>query len=179
MNKYGILLAAAFVSLQSFAQEPIYIVNGVERTEIHSIPPADIEKIDLLPADETTIARYGEKADHGVMLITLRYDTPAQFDLDGLTFNQYIARQIRWTETDPTARLILRYTITAEGKMVIGEILEATDSRFKRLILKCIEESPAWIPATKAGQAVDSERILSILLPEGGILPQEPALIIQ
>lgn len=60
-------------ALTAAAQEPLYLVNGKEVDEISSIPPDDMESVEMLPADEETIARYGEKAYNGVMVVTLRY----------------------------------------------------------------------------------------------------------
>ena len=86
MKRYVILLFllsfAAAVRAASPKPTPMYIVNGKETTEIRSIPPEDIENVEMLPADEETIARYGQRAVHGVMLITMRYDQPATFPAD-------------------------------------------------------------------------------------------------
>ena len=83
MKRYALLLyilfLAAAVRAATPRPQPLYIVNGKETSEIRSIPPEDIENVEMLPADEETIARYGQRAAHGVMLITLRYDRPASF----------------------------------------------------------------------------------------------------
>ena len=84
-------------ALTAAAQEPLYLVNGKEVDEISSIPPDDMESVEMLPADEETIARYGEKAYNGVMVVTLRYDTPARFPA-GESFDAYIASQVKWPE---------------------------------------------------------------------------------
>lgn len=77
MKRYILLLSALFAAtLSAVAQRPLYIVNGVETEEIESIPPDDIENIESLPADEETIARYGEKAANGVILISLPTTNP-------------------------------------------------------------------------------------------------------
>ena len=61
MKRYVILLFllsfAAAVRAASPKPTPMYIVNGKEMKEIRSIPPEDIENVELLPADEETIAR--------------------------------------------------------------------------------------------------------------------------
>lgn len=107
MKRYALLLyilfLAAAVRAATPRPQPLYIVNGKETSEIRSIPPEDIENVEMLPADEETIARYGQRAAHGVMLITLRYDRPASFPADS-AFGSYIARQVRWDESEPTAR---------------------------------------------------------------------------
>ena len=77
MKRYALTLFALLGSalLPAAAQKPLYIVNGRETEEIASIPPEDIERVETLPADEETIARYGLRASNGVLLVTLRYDS--------------------------------------------------------------------------------------------------------
>ena len=174
---YALLLAAA-VRAATPKPQPLYIVNGKETTEIRSIPPEDIENVEMLPADEETIARYGQRAAHGVMLITLRYDRPAAFPADS-TFGSYIARQVRWDESEPTARVVLRYKITPEGEIVVQQELESTDNRLKRRVLKAVAEAPRWRPAQKNGAPVESEGALSIQLPEGRRMPRQAELVIR
>ena len=154
------LLPAAAQELPD--REPLYIVNGEERTEIQSIPPDDIERVEMLPADEETVARYGQRASNGVMLVSLRYDTPARF-----------------AETDPTARVVLRYTITETGRAEVDQELESTDNRLKRRVLKALAEAPAWTPATKNGSPIASQGILRIQLPKGRRMPRQVELIIR
>ena len=115
MKRYFLFISALLAAtLPVAAQQPLYIVNGVETEQIASIPPDDIENVEMLPADEETIARYGDKAANGVMLVTLRYDQSAVFTADS-TFSGYIARQVKWGDDEPAARIVLRYTVTPEG----------------------------------------------------------------
>ena len=177
MKRYILLLSALFAAtLSAVAQRPLYIVNGVETEEIESIPPDDIENIESLPADEETIARYGEKAANGVILISLRYDKPAVFEA-GTTFDEYIAGQVKWDDDEPAARIILRYTVTPEGKAVLAQELESTDNRLKRRVLKALSEAPHWHPAQKNGVAVASEGVLHIQLPKGKRMPRPVELV--
>lgn len=170
------LLPAAAQELPD--REPLYIVNGEERTEIRSIPPDDIERVEMLPADEETVARYGQRASNGVMLVSLRYDTPARF-AEADSFSDYIADRVRWDETDPTARVVLRYTITETGRAEVDQELESTDNRLKRRVLKALAEAPAWTPATKNGSPIASQGILRIQLPKGRRMPRQVELIIR
>lgn len=158
--------------------KPLYIVNGQPMEDLSAIEPEEIESIEELPADEETIARYGEAGANGVILVTLRYDQPARFEAgEGASFDQYIARSIRWEENDPTARIVLRYTVTAEGRAVVGTTLESTDSRLKRRVLKALAEAPAWEPAQKNGAPVACEKVLRIQLPEGRPMPRRVELV--
>ena len=157
MKRYVILLFllsfAATVRAASPKPTPMYIVNGKEMTEIRSIPPEDIENVEMLPADEETIARYGQRAVHGVMLITLRYDQPATFPAD--------------------------YKVTPEGDTVVHQELESTDKRLKRRVLKAVAEAPRWTPAQKNGRPIESEGVLRIQLPEGKRMLRPVELVIR
>lgn len=168
------------LSVVARAQHPLYIVNGVPTEEVAQIPPEDIESFETLPADEETIAQYGERASHGVVLVTLRYDEPARFEApeaEGQTFGEYIARRVKWGSDEPAARVIVRYTVTPEGRAVVNAELEATDKRLRRRVLKAVEEAPAWRPAMKNGRPVASEGVLRIQLPEGKPMPRMPQLV--
>ena len=173
--------------------QPLYVVDGmpIDNTNfgsankdggydlgdgISSINPDDIENVEMLPADEETIARYGDKAANGVMLVTLRYDQSAVFTADS-TFSGYIARQVKWGDDEPAARIVLRYTVTPEGDTVVAQELESTDSRLKRRVLKAVAEAPRWTPARKNGTPVESEGILHIQLPEGKLMPRQVELV--
>ena len=182
MHRTLLILCLALFALpapiaRAAAPQPLYLVNGVPTERIDSIPPADIESIETLPADEQTIARYGERAAHGVLLITLRYDRPASFP--GGSLGSYIAGRVRWDESEPAARVVLRYRITAEGQTVVCQTLEATDRRLKRRVLKALAAAPRWEPARKDGRAVESQGVLRIQLPEGKPMPRPARLIIR
>ncbi len=176
-----VFLAWLFLSVMatwSQQQQPLYIVNGQPTAEgIDRIPPEDIERVETLPADEETIARYGLQASNGVVLVTLRYDEPARFEVDGMTFGEYIARQVKWKADEPAARVVLRYTVTPEGRTVVAAELESTDNRLKRRVLKAVEEAPDWHPAMKEGLPVASEGVLRIQLPEGKPMPRRMELV--
>lgn len=162
---------------------PIYIVNGVRMSEedVKEIDPADIVSNELLPADEHTVAEYGEQAANGVIILTLRYDTPARFEAEGepTGFSRYIADRVKWDETDPVARVIISFTVAADGSVEVKDILEATDRRLLRRIQKAMEEAPKWIPALKEGEGVATDHVLRITLPRGRELPRERVVLIR
>ena len=170
-----ITAAATHGSLLSFAQErsPIYIVNGREMSDIKHIPQSDIESIEPLEINDESIARYGNRASNGVIVITLKYDTRAEFE-GGKSFEKYISSQVKWSDNEPAARVILRYTVTPEGKVVVGNTIEATDNRLRRKVMTAIASAPKWSPAMRNGKAVASEHILDIRLPKGKEIPEEP-----
>ena len=68
-------LLATNVAAQEFVTRlPIYIVNGQRMSEeqVRKIDPSDIVDNKLLPADEESVALYGQDASTGVVVITLR-----------------------------------------------------------------------------------------------------------
>ena len=180
MTKFlPLIFAAALLWCNATAQSnrnPLYIVNGVECSSVADIPEKNIEKIETLPADENTVAKYGEQANNGVVIITLCYDKAAQFN-GGENFSDYIASNIKWGENDPVARFVMRFTVNTDGSMTRGNILQTTDKRFAKRILALFNAAPKWQPATKREKAVESEHLLVVQLPKGKKLPREPYII--
>ncbi len=165
------------MSLQLFARQPLYIVNGEPRSSIDSIEQSQIERIEMLDVTDSLIMRYGVEASNGVSVITLKYDEPAIFEGGG-TFSDYILESVKWDETDPVARLSFRFTILASGEMVVGEILESTEARLKRKVMRAIKDAPRWKPALNMGKAVDMEGVYKIQLPIGRNMPREKYIIL-
>ena len=156
--------------------EPLYIVNGEVRSSVSDIPEKNIEKIETLPADEQTVQQYGDKANNGVVIITLCYDKAAIFPFS-TSFSEYISSQIKWTTNDPVARFVMRFTVNTDGTLTAGNILQSTDNRFAKRILSAFKQAPQWQAATKQGVAVESEHLLVVQLPKGKKLPREPYII--
>uniref|UniRef100_UPI004055BB24 energy transducer TonB n=1 Tax=Alistipes sp. TaxID=1872444 RepID=UPI004055BB24 len=179
-SKITIFSALLLLCTPLWAQRPLYVVNGEPREEMQSIPPEMIERIESLPADEQTIARYGEAASNGVILITLIYDQAPQFvGGEGSPFEEWIAAKVAWGEEEPTARVVVRYDISTEGVITMGEVLDATDKRLLRRVRKAIEQAPRWQPATKDGKAVAYHGVLHLQLPTGRPMPHERYIIIR
>lgn len=178
-----LLLSTSDATAQSRKRLPLYIVNGERMSEeqVKGIHPKDIEDNHLLPADEQTIERYGHEAANGVVVITLRYDTPARFEIDGQTTNysNYIADRVKWDDTDPVARIIISFKVKADGTVSDNDVLEATDKRLLRRIEKAMAEAPRWRPALKDGKGVETTHLLKVTLPKGRTMPRERVVRIQ
>ncbi len=176
-------LSAPDATAQSRKRMPLYIVNGEKMTEeqVKDINPKDIVDNHLLPADEQTIERYGHEAANGVVVITLRYDTPARFEIEGevTKYSAYIADRVKWDETDPVARIIISFKVKADGSVTEFDVLEATDKRLLRRIEKAMTEAPRWQPALKDGKGVETTHLLKVTLPKGRTMPRERVVRIQ
>ncbi len=164
--------------MSAWAQKPLYIVNGVEMESVRHIPEENIEHIDHLPANEESVAKYGERANNGVIIVTLRYDKEAQFTGDK-PLADYVGERVKWNENWGVARFVARYTIGADGSFRLGEVLQSTDNQFRNRVLKALQTLPKWQPATKQGKAVESEYVLAVQLPKGKQMPKEPYIVIR
>lgn len=162
---------------------PIYIVNGerMDEEQVRAIDPENIVSNELLPADETTIAKYGQDAANGVIIITLRYDTPARFEIEGeeTSFSNYIARRIKWDEMDPIAQVVMTLEVNPDGVVQEKELLESSDRRLLKRIRAELAEAPRWVSAKKDGKGITTEHILRITLPIGSKMPYERAVLIR
>ena len=177
-------LLATNVAAQEFVTRlPIYIVNGQRMSEeqVRKIDPSDIVDNKLLPADEESVALYGQDASNGVVVITLRYDTEAEFIVDGKkqSYSNYIAEQVKWEEPNPAARVIISFTVNPDGSISERSVLEATDRRLLKRIRKAMAEAPRWRPALKDGQGVTTQHVLRITLPKGRTPYRERVIIIR
>lgn len=177
-------LLATNVAAQEFVTRlPIYIVNGQRMSEeqVRKIDPSDIVDNKLLPADEESVALYGQDASNGVVVITLRYDTEAEFIVDGQkqSYSNYIAEQVKWEEPNPAARVIISFTVNPDGTVSERSVLEATDRRLLKRIRKAMAEAPRWRPALKDGQGVTTQHVLRITLPKGRTPYRERVIIIR
>lgn len=161
------------------AQQPMYVVNGVVVDGIDSIPQSDIESIDVLPADEETIAQWGMAASEGVIVVRLIYDTPASFSYEGTdNFTTYLSKHVKWGANMPAERVSLRVTIDTEGVAHVTEVLDSTSRQFLKRVMKAIDEAPRWQPAMRDGKPIESLHLVNLQLPVGKEIPAEQFVII-
>lgn len=180
MRRLAVFLLFTFCANIISAQRPMYVVGGKVVESIDGIPHENIERIDVLPADDETIAQWGSRACEGVILVTLRFDTPASFSAGGYdNFTDYLAHAVKWSDKNPAERVSLRLVINVDGSAAIGEVLEATSRSYLKRVERAIAEAPRWCPAMRAGVAVESIHLVNLQLPAGKSIPQEPAIIIR
>lgn len=173
-------LLALLMSTSLWAQQPLYVVNGRVVESIDGIPQSDIESINVLPADEETIAEWGLAASEGVIVVRLKFDTPATFAAEGYNnFTAYLAKQIKWDENMPVERASLRLNITEEGNIEVIEVLDTTSRQFLKRVTKAIASAPRWQPAMRDGKPIESLQLVNIQLPLGKELPKDPYVIIR
>lgn len=87
---------------------PLYIVDGVQTTDISYLNPADIESIDILK-DAASAAIYGSQAANGVVLVTTRTgktNQKPQVTLDVFYGAQQVARKAKLLNAKEYATII-------------------------------------------------------------------------
>ena len=178
------VLSAQCLSAQVFTPRlPIYIVNGQRMSEeqVREIEPEDILSNTMLPADEETIAKYGTDASNGVIVISLRYDTPARFEIEGkeANFSDYIEQQIKWGEMDPVAQVVMSIRVSPEGVVSEREVLESSDRKLLNRVRNAIEEAPRWVAAKKDDKGIETQHVLRVTVPVGSRMPRERVIRIR
>lgn len=178
----ALLLMPLFASAQK-SEGALIFVNGEQMApeEFAKIDPDDVLNFEVLPADEQTIERYGQEASNGVILVELHYDEEARFVVDDVeqSFSDYIASQVKWSEAESVAQVVISFTVDARGKVCDFDTLSSSDRRLERRVVKAMEEAPLWIPATKDGKGVARRKLLKVTLPEGGQIPRERVVLIR
>lgn len=178
----SLLFSAIFAAEGALAQVftprlPIYIVNGERMSEeqVRAIEPEDIVSNTMLPADEQTIEKYGPEASNGVIVISLRYDEAARFEVDGqqTNFSNYIAQQIKWGEMESVAQVIMRVSVNGEGVVSEKELLDSSDRRLLKRVRDAIENAPRWVPAKKDGKGIETQHLVKVIVPVGSQMPRE------
>ena len=173
-------LLTLFCASTLWAQQPLYVVNGRVVETLEGIQQSDIESIDVLPADEDTIAEWGLGASEGVIVVRLKFDTPATFSAEGVNnFTAYLAKYIKWNESMPAERVSLRLRITEDGTATIVEVLDSTSRQFLKRVTRTIASAPRWQPAMRDGKAIESLQLVNIQLPIGKELPRDPYVVIR
>lgn len=168
-----------FGAVSLYAQQPMYVVNGQVVDNIDNIPHEAIERIDVLPANEETIAKWGSGAGEGVIIVRLRYDQEASFCYEDFTsFTDYLALRVRWDENMPAECVSLRIVVDTQGSTSIVEVLESTSRQFLKRVERAISEAPKWQPAMRDGMAMESTHLVNLLLPKGKELPDEHVVIL-
>ncbi len=166
------ILCSLMVVGESMAMgEPLFIVNGkeVSKSEFERLDPQALDDIKVLK-DVESVKPYGEKGAYGVILVTLKYDTPPIFSQEQ-SFKEYLTQHVKWKDDEMLSSVWLKYKIKRDGSMELIAIEDATSPRFKRRVMKAFDESPAWqSPAMNMGEVVEMEGSLSIELPENKVI---------
>lgn len=167
MKRLLLFLAGLFTVCSASAQ--LYIVNGEEYSaeQMRRIDPERVEHSEQIALNDSIMARFGERAADGVIVVTLKHDTEPQFSVDSLSFREWVEREVAWGDDEPAARVIYRYVVGTDGRARLTELIESTDNRLRQRVVRAVKRAPLWVPAEREGRAVEVEQVLRIELPKG------------
>jgi TonB-dependent starch-binding outer membrane protein SusC len=96
--------------------DPLYVVDGIQTSDIGFLLPADIESTEILK-DASATAIYGSRGANGVVIITTKHGKAGatQFNLTGYTGFQQIRRELPLTTAAQYATLVTE-AYTNDGK---------------------------------------------------------------
>lgn len=72
----------------------------------------------------------------------------------------------------------LRFKVQCDGSVVLTDLLESTDGRLRRKVVKAVGRGSAVVARDKDGRPVETEHVLRVQLPEGRAMPPERAVIL-
>ena len=167
MKRLIAIVLLLFVSATASAQ--LYIVNGEEYSaeQMRRIDPERVESSEQVAINDSIMARFGERAADGVIIVTLKHDTEPQFSVDSLSFREWVEREVAWGNDEPAARVVYRYVVGTDGRTQLTELIESTDNRLRQRVVRAVKRAPLWTPAEREGRAVEVEQVLVIELPKG------------
>ena len=167
MKRLIAIVLLLFVSATASAQ--LYIVNGEEYSaeQMRRIDPERVESSEQVAINDSIMARFGERAADGVIIVTLKHDTEPQFSVDSLSFREWVEREVAWGNDEPAARVVYRYVVGTDGRTQLTELIESTDNRLRQRVVRAVKRAPLWAPAEREGRAVEVEQVLVIELPKG------------
>ncbi len=167
MKRLIAIVLLLFVSATASAQ--LYIVNGEEYTteQMRRIDPERVEHSERIAVNDSIMARFGERAADGVIVVKLKHDTEPQFSVDSLSFRAWVEREVAWGDDEPAARVVYRYVVGVDGRARLTELIESTDNRLRQRVVRAVKRAPLWTPAEREGRAVEVEQVLIIELPKG------------
>lgn len=116
-----------------------------------------IRMLSVEPADQT---------------IPLHVDTPAQ-PVGGLkVFNQYIIDNIRYPkeahQAGVSGRVLASFVVKKDGSVGQIKIVKGIGSGCDQEVIRLMENSPKWIPASHEGEAVSQQLIFPIRFGKNG-----------
>ncbi len=177
------LLAKTANKIEDILGKQIVYVDGVKTTEgIEDIDPSSIEKITILKGD-AAVAKYGEEAAHGVILIRTVHSTEPveekvkapivkqdsslvffiveempEFKGGGAALRQWITDQIKYPEAAKAAgkegKVFVQFNVNKYGQVVDAKVVKGVSPALDQEALRVIQSLPDWTPGYQRGEAV-------------------------
>ena len=172
------------------SQNPLIILRQpwgeekeITKAEFDVLDQGRIKSLQVLK-DKDALEKYGEKAAHGVIVVSLKMPTeleeivvvryreddgePVKFYLlepdtmpkfqggDINEFSKWLCRQIEAPkDCNHSGTMKVSFVVGADGKVSDIKVVESVCAELDALAVSTIEKSPEWEPATSNGKPVD------------------------
>ena len=177
------------IRVRTDGTDPLFIVRQawgeekeITRTEFNKLDASRIESVDVLK-DAAAKAKYGDKAAHGVIVITLKKpqelegivvvrkrsesDGPVPFYLvepetmpkfqggDMNDFSRWLNERIEAPKScKHSGTMKVGFVVDTDGRVKDVQILESVCEELDAMMLSLVAQSPKWEPATTGGHPV-------------------------
>ena len=168
----------------------LILVDGEVCESMSDIAPADINSVTLLSKGlEDYVARYGEKAKNGVMIVETKAAAAtkgdsrpaseevkeawagrqfASFDGGGVeNFLRWIQQNIIYPaeaiEAQASGRVLVSFVVDTDGSVVEAKVEQSPHQSLSDEVMRLMNKAPKWTPATdENGQKVSTKFMLPV-----------------
>lgn len=168
----------------------LILVDGEVCESMEDIAPADINSVTLLSKGlEDYVARYGEKAKNGVMVVETKAAAaakgesrpaseevkeawagrqPASFNGGGVeSFLMWIQQNIIYPadaqEAQASGKVLVSFVVDADGSVVEAKVESSPHKSLSDEVMRLMEKAPKWTPATdESGNKVRTKFMLPV-----------------
>lgn len=179
-------------------QSPIYIYDGVERTNISSLELDKVHSITVLK-DKSSTDLYGERGRNGVVIITSERAYQAQQEVTDDTpfliaetmpafrggdlnaFRNWVQSEVNYPvgaqQKQVTGRVVAGFVIERDGSVSNVEMLQSPDKLLSDEVRRVIESTPAgsWSPGMQDGKKVRVKFLIPVDFRLNGASSAQPA----
>ena len=153
--------------------KPLYLVDGVEVSDLNSIAPKDIESIHVLKNDEA-VSTYGERGKNGVVKVVTKHGKKSEDKMDeaftvveefpefpGGTgeLMKYLAMNMKYPkdahDNKIQGRVIVNFIISKDGTIKDPKVVHSVYPSLDKEAIRVVQEMPKWKPAKQRGEAVN------------------------
>lgn len=153
--------------------KPLYLVDGVEVSDLNSIAPKDIESIQVLKNDQA-VSTYGERGKNGVVKVVTKHGKKSEDKMDeaftvveefpefpGGTgeLMKYLAMNMKYPkdahDNKIQGRVIVNFIISKDGTIKDPKVVHSVYPSLDKEAIRVVQEMPKWKPGKQRGEAVN------------------------
>lgn len=173
--------------------KPLYLVDGVEVSDLNSIAPKDIESIHVLKNDEV-VSTYGERGKNGVVKVVTKHGKKSGEKVDeafmvveempefpGGTgeLMKYLSMNMKYPkdayDNKVQGRVIVSFVVSKDGTIKDPKVIHSVYPSLDKEAIRVVEQMPKWTPGKQRGEAVNVSFTIPITFKLSKEKDSEPA----